>query len=275
MPVKAPVVPPPPVTTWTGFYIGANAGYGSKDVTMSEVPLDPATQFVTPSGHLIVDPASTSFNINGGLAGGQIGYNWQFDRNWVSGIEADIDWADIKGNGHAGVNMAGFGPNFGTLNASQTVDWFGTVRARLGYLPVNSVLLFATGGLAYGKVDRSANIGVTSPNTAIAFGISGFGFQCANPAGFIFAGAPTTCFAGSQSRTSTGWTVGGGAEFEIAHNLTLKAEYLYVNLGSKGFNLTALSPFGAGAAPSFLGANFGDAAFNVVRGGMNWRLTAY
>src|SRR5579864_1150836 len=91
--------PPPliePVASWTGFYIGANGGYGWKDSTASIAPGDPATSFVTGSGHQIVDPASTSLNTSGGLGGVQIGYNWQFDRTWVAGFEADFDGADIR-----------------------------------------------------------------------------------------------------------------------------------------------------------------------------------
>jgi outer membrane immunogenic protein len=163
MPVKAPA-PPPPVSNWTGFYIGGNSGFGwTADANVSINPLDPATAFVTPSGHQIVDPASMSLTTGGWLTGVQLGYNWQFDRNWVAGIEADYDWADINGSGSTGVNMAGFGPNFGTLNASPKVDWFGTVRARLGFL-VGSTLLYATGGLARGKVDHSANLEVSNFN---------------------------------------------------------------------------------------------------------------
>jgi outer membrane immunogenic protein len=202
--VKAPVykAPPVPVYSWTGWYIGANGGYGwNNSAGFSEVPGDQSTAFVNNTGHHIVDPTSLSLSTKGGFGGAQLGYNWQFGRNWVAGIEADFDGADLKGSGSSGVNMAGR-PNFGTLTESQKVEWFGTLRARLGVLLTNNLLLFATGGLAYGKVDEAANLGVTSAPNAIAFTNFITGFACSNPPGFFqgFPGGPT-CFAGSQSST--------------------------------------------------------------------------
>jgi outer membrane immunogenic protein len=91
-----------------------------------------------------------------------------------------------------------------------------------------------------------------------------FGFEYA--CGGIYGGP--TCFAGSHSRTSAGWTVGAGAEYEFARHVTLKFEYLYVNLGSDTFASPAVVFFNA---PSFLKASFGDAAFNLVRMGVNYR----
>jgi outer membrane immunogenic protein len=265
MPVKAHRVGV--TSNWTGFYAGVNGGYAWKDSSASISPGDPATAFVTGGGHYIADPATTSFSANGGLGGIQIGYNWQFDRNWVAGIEADFDDSDIKGSGNAPVNMSGFGPNFATLNASQKVEWFGTVRARLGYLPTNNLLLYATGGLAYGKVNESANVGVNAGGV-IGFGISGYSFACSNPPASGYGGP--TCFSGSQSRTAVGWTAGGGAEYQIARNVTLKAEYLYVNLGNEGFSIPAASVFGGGT-PSFLKVGFSAAAFNIARVGINYQ----
>jgi outer membrane immunogenic protein len=131
------------------------------------------------------------------------------------------------------------------------------------FLPTNNLLLFATGGLAYGKVDEAANVGL-SPNApvfAVATAGLGFGFACV-------LGGPN-CFPGSQSSTRAGWTAGAGAEYEFMHNLTFKMEYLYVNLGSNDFNLTALNSNGA-PAPSFLKGSSSD-AFNLVRAAINWR----
>jgi outer membrane immunogenic protein len=263
MPVKAPPAPPSPVSSWTGFYVGANGGYGWRNVGASESPTDPLTQFPEPGGQTLVNSASTSLDTKGWFGGVQAGYNWQFNDRWVAGLETDIDGANIKGSGSANVFMIAL--PIDTLTASQKVDWFGTTRARLGYLPANNLMIFATGGVAYGRVDESANVGIAP---GFAFGGQGFGFAiaCSNPTSF----ATPTCFAGSQSRTSAGWTAGGGAEAQLSRNLTLKVEYLYVNLGSSSFNLPAafVPP---GFAPSILRASFGDAAFNLVRAGANWR----
>jgi len=272
MAVKAPPPAPPPVCIWCGFYIGANGGFGWNDSRSASItPGDPATAFVTKSGHQNVDPASASFDTNGGLGGIQIGYNWQFDPHWVvAGIEADIDGADIRGSGVGPVNMSGFGPDFAALTASQKVDWFGTVRARVGFLPMSNVLLYVTGGLAYGNVKESANVAV-NPGGQIGFGISGFGFACQtiSPPTPGFGGP--LCFSGSQSRTSAGWTAGGGFEILATSNISVRLEYLYVNLGSQTFNIPAAFVFGGEPNPSFLHTHFNDAAFNVVRVGLNYK----
>jgi outer membrane immunogenic protein len=263
MAVKAPPLPVP-TWGWTGFYVGGNLGYGWNDPTVSESPGDPLTSFEYTPGHSIVDPASTSFDTRGWLGGIQAGYNWQFSEKWVAGVETDFDGANIKGGGSAPVLMTAV--PIDTLAASQKVAWFGTVRARLGYVPVNNLMVYATGGLAYGRIDESANVTI-SPGNAFGPPDFGFAFLCANPA---VAGGGPTCFAGSQSRTSVGWTAGGGVEAEIARNLTLKVEYLYVNMGGSTFNLPTPS-VDPSYSPSFLKASFGDAAFNLVRVGANWR----
>jgi outer membrane immunogenic protein len=102
--VKAPVMVDP-VWSWTGFYVGANGGYSwgrsRSDVTYTN----------TATGAVIAPPAgsitSASFDMNGGVAGGQAGYNWQ-SANWVFGIEGDLNWSGEKGS--AFFNCAGVAP---------------------------------------------------------------------------------------------------------------------------------------------------------------------
>jgi outer membrane immunogenic protein len=187
------------------------------------------------------------------------------------GLEADIQGADIKDSVSAPVNMANFHPLFGNFSATQKIDWFGTVRGRLGYFLHPDWMVYATGGLAYGQVKESANLALTFANTAIAFGVGGFSFACVNaPVGPPpFAGGPV-CFDGSHSRTSVGWTAGAGTEFKLTQNMTAKVEYLYVNLGNENFNIPAVTLLGPGNA-SILRVSFDDAAFHLFRGGLNWR----
>src|SRR5262249_8111567 len=102
------------------------------------------------------------------------------------------------------------------------IEWFGTVRGRLGWLLNDGLLLYGTGGLAYGRVSVSGNV-----NESVSF--PGFGGIC------CFTPAPaTTTF--SQSRTNTGFAAGGGLEGRLAPwlppNWTWKLEYLYLDLGS-------------------------------------------
>lgn len=253
---KAP--PMAPVLSWTGFYAGANIGYGWQDPAVSYTPNDPYSRTFTSGGGLGGTAVpSASYDIKGVLGGVQAGYNWQLDRSWLVGIEADFDGADVKGTGVSNFIFGGIPPTPSTFSATQTVEWFGTLRGRVGWLPSDQLLLFATGGLAYGQVKQ--NVALQSTNGGGSSG--GIGFTC--------FGVPT-CFAGSSSQILTGWTAGAGAEYAVLHNVTLKLEYLYVNLGGAGnVNVVAANP--NGFVPSSFTANFSSLNFNVVRVGANYR----
>ncbi|MGU3495373.1 outer membrane protein [Xanthobacteraceae bacterium A53D] len=186
-PVKAVVAPVMPVFSWTGFYVGANAGYGggSQDYTFANTPLD---------------IAAASTNAAGFIAGGQLGYNFQFANNFVLGLETDIQWTNIEGE----VSTLGFDGS--AVNMSTSLDYFGTVRARAGYA-FDRFLPYVTGGFAYGKTK-------TDITTIDA----------------------TDLYVGNGSSTKTGWTVGAGVEYAFANNWTFKTEYLYVDLGNSNYN---------------------------------------
>lgn len=244
---------------WSGFYLGASAGYGWSKAAVSEVPGDQNTANFF-QGQPNVASASASFGGRGGLGGVQGGYNWHFSKAWVAGIETDINWSDIAGNGSTSTLVI-FGQNSATMQAGQNIQWFGTVRARAGYLATADLMLFATGGLAYGRISESASIALP-PGVSNSQGNFGSGYAC----GGIYG--DSTCFTGSASRVSTGWTVGTGAEFRINPHASVKVEYLYVNLGSGSFPLVAAHP--GSLNPSILNAS-GDAALNLVRAGLNYR----
>ena len=93
MAVKAPIPLPAPVNSWTGFYIGANGGWGWSSFDTAFVP-DPNGAFV--AGGDLAGPRFFNTRTNGGVFGGQIGYNWQTG-NWVLGVEGDFDVASISG----------------------------------------------------------------------------------------------------------------------------------------------------------------------------------
>jgi outer membrane immunogenic protein len=116
----APVIAAVPVFTWTGFYIGANAGVGWNTNSNNEILYLPDVGYISPSSG---DDAVF-------VGGGQIGYNYQIGQ-FVIGAEADLQWADV-------------GNRFG----SSSNDWFGTVRAKAG-VAVDQFLIYATGGFAY------------------------------------------------------------------------------------------------------------------------------
>jgi outer membrane immunogenic protein len=182
-PVKAPPIVIAPAYSWTGFYLGANAGGGWGDFDTWQGKYSDGSLY---------DEQSWSHSAGGFIAGGQIGYNYQFSNNVVVGLEADIEWSDIdattsgEGNGH--------------YSYGSEVEWFGTLRARLGYA-FDTLLVYGTGGAAYGKVKMFDNNWSTPDDY-------------------------------SYSDTRWGWTVGGGVEWAFAQNWSVKAEYLYVDLGT-------------------------------------------
>lgn len=255
---KAPVAAP--ATNWTGFYAGVNAGYGFNDPTVSFTAGDPLINsvlvFGCPGCASPIPPAS--FNIGGGIFGGQIGYDWQIAPTLLVGIETDFSSFRASNTVSSRFNLGIV--NGANMLASQSIDWFGTVRARLGWLQMNNLLIYGTGGFAYGKMNESVAMNVNSIGAIDA----NFGYSYSCP------GIGTNCFVGSQSRIATGYTVGGGLEYAVWRNLTLKAEYLYVNLGSTSARASAVVTLGA-LAPASIVANYSDYHFNVVRIGANYR----
>ena len=200
---KAPVVAP--VSNWSGFYVGGNLGYGWGDGN---------TDFsFLPSPERFGDNNTTLGARSTGVTGGaQFGYNWQIG-SLVTGLEADIQGSDIKGSARGTPTFFGtadLDPN-AVLSSEQKLSWFGTVRGRLGVTVTPDLLLYGTGGLAYGRVEASAN--------------SQFDGGLGAPGG-LEARA-------SVSKTKVGWTAGAGAEWMFARNWSAKLEYLYVDLGNE------------------------------------------
>jgi len=242
---------------WSGFYAGVNIGGGwSNNRSVNYSPNDEFSAFFL--GFLQGAPAPASFNSSGVLGGLQLGYNWQFNRTWLAGLETDFDWSGIKGSGSSGGTTQAGTPFIATVD--EQVNWFGTIRARLGYLPTENLLTYVTGGFAYGQVHSTGNW----INNGAPFGSHDafFGVSCGGPG--------VACFSGSSSRVAPGWTAGGGFEYAVLKNITLKAEYLYVSLDSKSMSETAVIPFHGTTATSFF-ANYSVTGFSVARAGFNYR----
>ncbi len=261
--LAADATPPARATvTWTGFYTGLNIGFGAQSSTATFVGNDPLMTAVlagttglpgaTPASAVNVDP-------RGATAGLQLGYTWKLNPAWVAGVEADLNGSGIRGEGTSSYTLLTGTPPF-TLAARQEISWFGTLRAKLGWLANDNLLLYGTGGLAYGRVKEGASLMMTGIGTNITTAF-GFGYLCTG-------GVP--CFTGESSRFSAGWTLGGGAELAIASNVSLKAEYLYVNLGADTVRVVAVNPPAPNAAASF-NAQFRAADFHLGRIGLNYR----
>ena len=265
LPRKAPAAPPS-VYTWTGFYLGANAGYGWLNNETAQLFPSSGTGnlFTFPA---IAPPAPTpqvstiSFSGNGGFGGLQAGYNYQVRSNWLVGVETDLQAASIKGSGNGTIKTVFSDPFFGLPDwataASTKIRWFGTTRARIGFLPTDNLLLYATGGIAYGQVERTASLSSTfNPPGSTSSG----GFVCANG---------TVCFQETERHTQTGWAAGVGGELAFWRgapmNMRLKVEYLHVDLGGRILSVPATQPPG----PATMIAGYSAARFDVVRIGLN------
>jgi outer membrane immunogenic protein len=224
--LAAPPPPVPAVTPWTGFYVGVNGGFGwsafDSNVTAVNVERHPVGE----GGSFVVEGTATAgsiFDPIGGFGGGQIGYNWQLAPQWVAGIEADIQGGGI----HDSATASALNPVPGDTNdvppgsvnayAKSNLVWFGTVRARIGYLLDNLALIYATGGFAFGGVKDTLSVTEISEGTLLSGTVN-------------------------SNRTATGFVVGAGVERYFTPSWSLKAEYQYIDLGS-----TTLA---TGAAPS-------------------------
>ncbi len=163
LPVRGPAyTPPSPVAlapSWTGFYVGANGGWGWSSFGTAFVP-DPNGAFVAPDDMDLAGPESFNTRVNGAVFGGQIGYNWQMG-NWVLGVEGDFDGAGISGAQQI-VGGSPDSPGLPTTNvvsASQRVDWLASIRGRVGVL-WGPGLLYFTGGGAWEGVTRNQSVSV-------------------------------------------------------------------------------------------------------------------
>src|SRR5215472_12077615 len=165
MAVKAPPPAPAPVY-WTGWYVGVNAGASFGNVkTDFNAPVTITIQQLsqTPSSGTPVFAGSNREYPDGFIGGGQIGYNWQYSPLIVVGLEADFQGAlekdsnKLTGFPHAnlsGGNVTGTVGFDGVLDYQTKIEWFGTVRPRIGYVwGDGTVMSYVTGGRAYGKVD--------------------------------------------------------------------------------------------------------------------------
>ena len=269
--------PPAPLPTpmWKGFYVGLNAGgiwsnSGSSNVTtypvLSTLASDPANTSYYSSLNGSLNIGST----NGFIGGGQLGYNWQpgyLNNNLVFGFEADIQGVISTGRTtRTFSNIAPVGNGgrvLNSMNANGNMDFFGTVRGRLGYLVMPTLLVYGTGGLAYGNVSYSVNLAQYGLNST---------------------GALNQLAVGSNyySNVQVGWTAGGGAEWMFMPNWSAKVEYLYYDLGGNSLAVTTTggrvglgtgSPIPAAGAGQYTNSTIsGHPTGNLVRAGVNYHM---
>jgi outer membrane immunogenic protein len=242
--VKArPMAPVAAAFSWSGCYIGANGGWVHQrsgfDTSPSGSYLNTAGFAAPPNaagtGLLPGDLASAQHsyraNGDGGTVGGQIGCNMQFG-SLLLGVEGDLNWA----NATSSVN-ATFAP-FPSANPAFTIsqeneslstrlDWFSTIRAR-GGIALDHWLLYATGGLAIGHFRSNTNIAYAANGTSPVFANS--------------------LHVGESTITRLGLAVGGGIEYAVDPNWSVKAEYLFMTFGNFSYSSPLVAPVGSAAA---------------------------
>jgi outer membrane immunogenic protein len=226
MAVKAPYLKAPVamVYDWTGFYIGVNAGVGiGRDYTRLAAPGGPSFE-------------ASYLNPQGGLGGGQIGYNFQVPNSFfgalVFGVEADFQGTGMRDNYTCLLTCTLPGAGGIASQFSQKLDWFGTVRGRVG-IATGPVLTYVTAGWAYGSVKTTLTETIGT----------------------------TAAFSSNQNRG--GWTVGSGIEASLGGNWTGKIEYLWFTLGDR-LDLFTLNTF-----PQAMSTDVREQIFRV---GLNYRI---
>ena len=257
------IAPVPPPITWTGFYSGINAGYTWSENDSVDTDTVNVSSIAGLSGDIGGDvtalatgdvPVGTSSGFIGGI---QFGYNYQFAHHFVVGLENDIQGvADASGHGSLAQSIAPGVfipvPSSSVITSSKSIDYLGTTRGRLGFTITPTLLVYGTGGLAYGGVSSSTKI------------VEQLGFSdTPNPFGT----------SGRFCDTRFGWTAGAGLEWMFCRRWSIKAEYLYYNLGSEKYNLAPLQQFGLnGTLLETVSASASTGLFDghVVRTGLNF-----
>jgi outer membrane immunogenic protein len=236
---KAPPPLPPPCI-WCGWYVGVNAGWvGSDSNTIRNTGTDTDGGGIGTALAVGVIPAAVNDPLSGFIGGGQIGYNWERNR-LVFGIEADFD----------GVSAKNTVTNFGlpvapitvpvTTTFSRELDWLSTVRGRIGFTATPTFLIYATGGVAFGQT----KIGLTAVAPA---------------------GVPPLNAAATTTTTAAGATVGAGVEWMFAPHWSVKAEYLYADLGRHSATIN----YAYGANTSSVTSSVRD-DYSIARAGIDW-----
>jgi outer membrane immunogenic protein len=273
MPLKAPA--PVAVDIWSGGYVGANVGYDwGRDIVdsvgspgnCSTVGQPGCNGAATLNYYSFLSAQAATFqasvNHSGLIYGGQAGHNWLLHNiawTWdgVIGVEVDFQGkSDSHSSTYTSVTPAAAFPGFPltqTATLNERINALGTLRGRAGLLWGPNTLVYVTGGLAFANA-RS--------NTGIAQNVTS-------------AGLAPYATAGQITQEVFGPTIGGGIEWKWTANWSVKAEYLYVDLGDLAYNTNALiSPFAGAGGGNFSVANVNQTVHihdNIARVGVNYR----
>lgn len=219
---------------WTGPYVGIQGGYawGENDVEVDGElpPILTEVQTLTDSDPVTLVPSDDgSIGIDGWVGGLHLGYLWQHD-SLVFGVEGDAEFADIDGDTDVFFFDDDEEPSG---SAKHEIDWLASLRLRAGFA-LDRALIYATGGLAVGGVEFSADVDELGDD--------------------------------SESETEWGWTLGGGLEYAFTDELSARIEYRYTNLGKTDVSVNNgdMEPFDFEV----------DNTFHAVRVGLSWHFGA-
>lgn len=183
---------------WDTAYWGFSLGYGTSAGKVQFDPLPSAAAFID------FQPTTLKTDPKGVLAGFQIGHNWS-SGSQVFGYEADLLYSGMKGDKTQTPIIALNGsPEPGSFNASSKTNLLGSIRGRYGFLATPQVYLYATGGLAFGRIEDTAAVNY-----------------------------PGEAYPASLTKTKTGWTAGLGGEWTVAPGVSTRLEFVYSDLGKE------------------------------------------
>ena len=239
---KAPAMAP--AYDWSGFYVGVNAGGAWNESNVTTTTLSPpVSYFATTSTPAIALVGNQNINRSGFTGGVTAGYNWQVG-GAVLGVETDFNYFGIKGSSTGTALYPCCAPTSFTVNSSESTDWLWTLRGRVGFLATPALLLYGTGGLAVANLKASYLFTDT------------------------FAAATESA---SISTTRYGWTAGAGGEYALMNGWSIKAEYLYVDLGRASTTSNNLNLGGAFPIPLQTWTHTVNLHSNIGRVGINYK----
>jgi outer membrane immunogenic protein len=228
-----------PAAGWAGWYVGLNAGYAFGTSNLNTVVSRQGNWFTVGEVAAIAAAGAGSASPKGFTGGIQLGYNWQWNRV-VFGLEADANAFMLKGSASGTApDPIILGNNY-VIDQQIKTDWLATVRPRIGYA-FDNFLVYVTGGAAATQLKYNVTYAETT------------------------SGA--TSSGGSASKLKIGWTAGLGAEYALWQRWSLKAEYLYVDLGSVSADTNVTGPLGQTGQLT----STADLKAHIVRVGVNYR----
>jgi outer membrane immunogenic protein len=226
-------VPPAAVASWSGCYVGLNAGgaWGDAEIKSSATGIDADAGYNT----TLRSAGSPTLHSESFTGGGQIGCNYQVSQ-FVLGVEGDFGYLGFDGSRNTGPNVAPVGTTI-TFSEDVHANWIGTVRGRLGYLVAPNWLIYGTGGAGFTDESFRQNL--------------------------VF-GPAITRLPGKTTDSRTGWIAGGGVEWAFMPKWSAKLEYLFVDFGTLSFS---------NATPNAsVYRHSSDLTDNIVRVGINYKV---